>query len=75
MGDRSASGGGSGGGQITYPTLMATNYTSWSIRVQAIIEDQCVWEIMEPSGETIRAGRDGDGGGEDEGQEGTGAVL
>jgi hypothetical protein len=32
--------------------LTATNYTSWSIRVQAIMEDQGVWEIMEPSGET-----------------------
>ena len=74
MGDRSGGAGG-GGDRITYPSLTTINYTSWSIRVQAIMEDQGVWEIMEPSGETIRAGRDGDGGGEDEGQEGTGAVL
>jgi hypothetical protein len=51
MGDRS---GGAGGGddQITYPSLTTTNYTSWSIHVQAIMEDQGVWEIMEPSGES-----------------------
>jgi len=41
----------SGGERFQYPSLTATNYTSWSIRVQAIMEDQGVWEIMEPSGE------------------------
>jgi len=50
MGDRSGGAGG-GGDRITYPSLTATNYTSWSIRVQAIMEDQGVWEIMEPSEE------------------------
>jgi hypothetical protein len=54
MSERSGSGG--GGDRIHYPALTATNYTSWSIRVQAIMEDQGVWEIMEPSGET--SGRD-----------------
>ncbi|CAD6343140.1 unnamed protein product [Miscanthus lutarioriparius] len=55
MGDRS---GGAGGGddRIMYPSLTATNYTSWSIRVQAIMEDQGVWEIMEPSGESSEQG-------------------
>ena len=56
MGDWSADGGGSGSGgsseQIQYPHLTATNYTSRSIWVQAIMEDQGMWEIMEPSGET-----------------------
>ncbi|CAD6264497.1 unnamed protein product [Miscanthus lutarioriparius] len=57
MGDRSTGGGGGGGGDwITYPPLTATNYTSWSISVQAIMEDQGVWEIMEPSGETSDQG-------------------
>jgi hypothetical protein len=37
--------------RIPYPNLTATNYTSWSIRVQAIMEDQGVWEVMEPSGD------------------------
>ena len=36
--------------------MTTTNYTSWSIRVQAIMEDQGVWEIMEPSGETSEQG-------------------
>ena len=31
-----------------YPPLTSTNYTSWCIRVQAIMEDQGVWEVMEP---------------------------
>ena len=53
MGDRSGGvGGGDRGDRIHYPVLTTTNYTSWSIRVQAIMEDQGVWEIMEPSGET-----------------------
>ena len=56
MSERSGSSGGGGGGdrgdRISYPVLTATNYTSWSIRVQAIMEDQGVWEIMEPAGET-----------------------
>jgi hypothetical protein len=30
---------------------MATNYTSWSIRVSAIMEEQGWWEIVEPSEE------------------------
>jgi len=48
MGDRSAGSGGAGGGgvggngQLAYLSLTATNYTSWSIRVQAIMEDQGV---------------------------------
>jgi hypothetical protein len=39
----------SGGGPFVYPQLMATNYTSWVIRVQAIMEDQEVWEAVEPA--------------------------
>lgn len=30
-----------------YPQLTNTNYTSWVIRVQAMIEDQGVWEAVE----------------------------
>jgi hypothetical protein len=41
-------GGGDGHCQL-FPTLTATNYTSWSIRVSAIMEEQCWWEIVEPS--------------------------
>ena len=37
-----------GGGQLVYPTLTTMNYTSWCIRVQAIMEDQGVWEVVEP---------------------------
>lgn len=52
MGDRSSSGGvggaGGSGGQIAYLSLTVTNYISWSIRVQAIMEDQGVWEVVEP---------------------------
>ena len=58
MGDRSARNGSGGGGgdRITYPSLAATNYTSWSIRVQAIMEDQGVWEVMEPLDGTSERG-------------------
>jgi hypothetical protein len=49
MGAQGGGGGGSGGGdRIVYPVLTSTNYTSWSIRVQAIMEDQGVWEVIEP---------------------------
>lgn len=34
------------------------------------MEDQGVWEVMEPPGGGIRVGTDGGYGGEDEGQEG-----
>ncbi|CAD6344099.1 unnamed protein product [Miscanthus lutarioriparius] len=50
----SGSGGGGegarGGGEARqiYPTLTNTNYTSWCIRVQAIMEDREEWEIVEP---------------------------
>ena len=40
-------GGGEGQRQL-FPTLTATNYTSWSIRVGAIMEEQGWWEIVEP---------------------------
>lgn len=43
-----ATGGAGEGGRIIYPSLIATNYVSWSIRVQAIMEDQGVWEVVEP---------------------------
>jgi hypothetical protein len=38
-----------GGHRQVFPTLMVTNYTSWSIRVQAIMEEQGWWEVVEPS--------------------------
>ena len=38
----------SGGGQYAYPPLTVTNYTSWSIGVQAIMEDQGIWDVVEP---------------------------
>jgi len=41
-------GAGGGGGQIAYPVLTASNYVTWSIRVQAIMEDQGVWGVVEP---------------------------
>jgi hypothetical protein len=42
--------GGRGGGEArqVYPTLTNTNYTSWCIRVQAIMEDREEWEVVEP---------------------------
>jgi len=54
MGDRSggAGGGDSGNRHNAYPPLTANNYISWSIRVRAIMEDQGVWDVMEPSGST-----------------------
>ena len=61
MGDRSAGSDGAGGGgvggngQLAYPSLTATNYTSWSIRVQAIMEDQGVWKVVEPAEGTTEA--------------------
>jgi hypothetical protein len=58
MSDRSggAGGGDNGNRHNAYPPLTATNYISWSIRVQAIMEDKGVWEVMEPSGEsTVQA--------------------
>jgi len=53
MNESSRSGGGGtggagDGGRVVYPPLTATNYVSWSIRVQAIMEDQGVWEVVEP---------------------------
>ena len=41
-------GGAGDGGRVVYPPLTATNYVSWSFRVQAIMEDQGVWEVVEP---------------------------
>jgi hypothetical protein len=52
MGDRSGgAGGGDRGDRIHYPVLTSTNYTSWAIWVQAIMQDQGVWEVIEPTGE------------------------
>ena len=55
MSERSDARGGRGD-RIPYPMLTATNYTSWSIRVQAIMEDQGVWEVMEPVEESSQQG-------------------
>jgi hypothetical protein len=51
----SGGGGGSedrarGGGEArqVYPSLTNMNYTSWCIRVQAIMEDWEEWEVVEP---------------------------
>ena len=56
MGDRSAGGAGGDSDRIPYPSLTTTNYTSWSIRVQAIKEDQGVGEVVEPSEGTFEEG-------------------
>lgn len=40
---------GSSGSAFSYPQLTATNYTSWCIRVQAMMEDQGVWDAIEPA--------------------------
>jgi len=41
-------GSGDGGHRQVFPTLTTTNYTSWSIRVQAIMEEQGWGEVVEP---------------------------
>jgi hypothetical protein len=38
-----------GAAAISVPAIEATNYTSWVIRVQAMMEDQGVWEAVEPA--------------------------
>jgi hypothetical protein len=54
MTNRSSRSEGAGGGghgdrrRYHYSQLTPTNYTSWSIQVQAIMEDQGVWEVVEP---------------------------
>jgi hypothetical protein len=52
----SVSGGGDGGRgdggwghHQVFLNLTATNFTSWSIRVQAIMEEQGWWEVVDPS--------------------------
>ena len=59
----SVSGGGDGvrgdggrGHHQVFPTLTALNFISWSIRAQAIMEEQGWWEVMEPP-EGTSAGR------------------
>ena len=59
------SSGGSGGGvgddggeRFAYLQLTGANYMSWSIRVQAIMEDQGVWEVVQPSGEADAVAED-----------------
>ena len=39
----------SGDGPFQYPQLTTTNYTSWVIRMQAMMEDQGVWEAIKPA--------------------------
>ena len=46
-----ASGSGSGEAHQVYPSLTSSNYTSWCIRVQTIMEDQEEWEVVEPDPE------------------------
>jgi hypothetical protein len=53
MSERGSGSGGAGGGgnggeyrRYAYPQLTSTNYTTWSIRTQAIMEDQGVWEVV-----------------------------
>ena len=43
-----------GGGEARqiYPTLANTNYTSWCICVQAIMEYREEWEIVQPEADT-----------------------
>ena len=43
----------SGGGTsiYEYPQLTTSNYISWAIRVQAIMEDQGVWAAVQPAAE------------------------
>jgi hypothetical protein len=59
----SGSGGGGegarGGGDARqiYPTLTNTNYTSWCIHVQAIMEDREEWEIVEPEADASATAR------------------
>ncbi|XP_062183219.1 uncharacterized protein LOC133887300 [Phragmites australis] len=49
----------SGGGLFLYPQLTTTNYTSWLIRVQAMMKDQGIWEAVEPAvGEVIDEKKD-----------------
>jgi len=43
---------GSGEARQVYPTLTSTNYTSWCIRVHAIMEDREEWEVVEPEEST-----------------------
>jgi hypothetical protein len=54
-------GGGTGGagdrGRVEYPLLTASNYVSWSIRVQAIMEDHGVWEVVKPLARTTATAR------------------
>lgn len=48
-----------GSGLFQYPKLTLTNYTSWVIRVKAMMEDQGVWEAIEPAaGEAVDQRKD-----------------
>uniref|UniRef100_A0A0D3GFL0 Embryogenesis transmembrane protein-like n=1 Tax=Oryza barthii TaxID=65489 RepID=A0A0D3GFL0_9ORYZ len=49
---------GSTGSAFLYPQLTATNYTSWAIRVQEMMEDQGVWEADKPAGANVDARKD-----------------
>ncbi|XP_062202005.1 uncharacterized protein LOC133904524 [Phragmites australis] len=49
----------SSSGLFLYPQLTTTNYRSWVIRVQAMMEDQGVWDAVEPAvGETVNEKKD-----------------
>ena len=38
-----------GGMPFQLPQLTSTNYTTWVIRVQAILEAEEIWEAIEPA--------------------------
>ena len=40
---------GRGTSTYQYPQLTTSNYTSWAIRVQAIMENQGVWAAVQPA--------------------------
>lgn len=37
----------SGGMPFHYPMLSSTNYTVWAIKIEAILDAQGVWEVVE----------------------------
>ncbi|XP_062188979.1 uncharacterized protein LOC133892311 [Phragmites australis] len=53
------SAGGSSGVSLAYPLLSSTNYTAWAIKVEAILDAQGLWEVVNPAkGEVADARKD-----------------